>query len=57
MTGTESRAVIAVEVLEKQNAILPLGIGLELFCTPEDRTGDLPAQYPTRQAFLPAVIF
>src|SRR5258705_7321416 len=33
MAGSQARAVVAVEVLEEQDVILPLGIGLELLRT------------------------
>ena len=33
MAGSQARAVVTVEVLEEEQVILPMGIGLELLCT------------------------
>ena len=38
MTGADAGAVVAVEVFVKRNQVAPVGIALEFFRAPEDRT-------------------
>src|SRR5215204_5765113 len=47
--GSESRAVVAVEVLVKQQIVAPVGIGLKRFLTAVDGPAPVRAALPDRR--------